>query len=920
MSTLLPFIVTGIVTGSVYALTGVGLVLTYKTSGIFNFAQGALCTLAAYLFYTLYVTHGVPWPVALFLVVGVVGTTVGVLFAGVGRELSRAGAIWQIAAMVGILVSLQALFTIIYGVEPYVFPHFLPVSQFVVGGVHITVEQVIIFAISLFATGILYASFRLTRVGVAMRAVVEAPELLSLARTSPNRVRRLAWIIGCSFAMLSGLLIAPSLQLDPTTLTLLVFQALGAAAIGSFSSIPMTWVGGIILGVITSVLTKYVPSGSVLAGLPEAVPFVILIVVLVLRRSALRGKELVTLVRPIEWTTPGRVQLALAAAVIAFLVFIPTLVGYRVDSYTLMLTTALLFMSFGLLVRVAGQVSLCQVGFAAVGAVAFSKLAVSAGLPWLPALLVGSLVAVPMGVLLAIVAARVSGGLYLALVSLGFGLVLADMFYNTTWMFGNNSYAVLTVPRPSLSFLSVASDKGFYYVVLLITVLVAVALVVLTRTRLGRLLRGVAESPIGMRSVGFGIDKSLVLVFAISAFVAALSGALQSMVYGQATAANFPPFMSFTFFAVALISVGGEPWYALLPAAGFIILPLYVTSANTLNYLDLTFGVGAVMLALAKQPKVAFIESIHRFFDRFARPPVYARLDSSGSSSLDVAAATLTAGGHDPGLMAGDSASPVHGDLAIRDLRVRFGGLVAVQNTSLTARAGKITGLIGPNGAGKTTTINACSGVVGYEAGQVVLGDRDLTGLGTAHRARLGLGRTFQLIELADALTVWENVVIGREGEMAGGNVARHVISGRGDAKRTREAASRAIVRCGLEAVAGVQVGSLSSSQRRFVEIARCLAGSFSMLLLDEPSSGLDVAATERLGVILRTIVSEDGIGILLVEHDMSLVMSVCDYIYVTDFGTVIYEGEPSAVQKSEVVRAAYLGGEVPAAVDGVGR
>jgi ABC-type branched-subunit amino acid transport system ATPase component len=120
---------------------------------------------------------------------------------------------------------------------------------------------------------------------------------------------------------------------------------------------------------------------------------------------------------------------------------------------------------------------------------------------------------------------------------------------------------------------------------------------------------------------------------------------------------------------------------------------------------------------------------------------------------------------------------------------------------------------------------------------------------------------------------------------------------------------SQAISRCGLSDVAGVQVGSLSSSERRFVEIARCLAGSFRMLLLDEPSSGLDRGPTERLGRLMRAVVTEDDVGILLVEHDMSLVMSVCDYIYVMEFGNIIFEGEPAQVQNSEVVRTAYLGG-----------
>ena len=165
-------------------------------------------------------------------------------------------------------------------------------------------------------------------------------------------------------------------------------------------------------------------------------------------------------------------------------------------------------------------------------------------------------------------------------------------------------------------------------------------------------------------------------------------------------------------------------------------------------------------------------------------------------------------------------------------------------------------------------------------------------------------------MELCESLSVWDNVALGREGGLAGASIVRQIVPTAGDRITLADATARALDRTGLTGLADVQVGSLSSSERRFVEIARCLAGPFSFLLLDEPSSGLDAPATERLGGVIRALVDEDNVGVLLVEHDMSLAMSICDEIYVMDFGGPIFFGTPHEVQESSVVRAAYLGSE----------
>lgn len=249
--------------------------------------------------------------------------------------------------------------------------------------------------------------------------------------------------------------------------------------------------------------------------------------------------------------------------------------------------------------------------------------------------------------------------------------------------------------------------------------------------------------------------------------------------------------------------------------------------------------------------------------------------------------------------------------LEVSGLTVRFGGNVAVDNLSFEAPVGRITGLIGPNGAGKTTTFNACSGLLKPTTGRVSVFDHDVTRSPAATRARLGVGRTFQRMALFDSMTVKQNVALGREARIAGGNPVRQILSTRGERRSIAEAANEAIDTCDLAHLADVPVRDLSTGQRRLVDLARVLAGGFRLLLLDEPSSGLDTAETLKFAQILNSIVANGERGILLVEHDMGLVMDVCSYLYVLDFGVLIFDGTPEETRSSDRVRSAYLGQEV---------
>jgi ABC-type branched-subunit amino acid transport system ATPase component/branched-subunit amino acid ABC-type transport system permease component len=888
--TVLPLIVAGLTTGSVYALAGVGLVLTYKTSGVFNFGHGALATVAAYLFYALHTQHGVPWPIAAFLCVFVAGPVLGLLMELMARALTGASLATRVVSTVGVLLIVQAVAVLIFGtvITRVVKPYF-PTKAFDVGGAIITEDRIIVLLIGAAATAALYAFFRLTRMGVAMRAVVDDDALVDMSGTSPTTVRRWAWVIGATFASASGVLLAPFIALDSITLTFLVVAAFGAAALGGFSSLPITYLGGLVIGVGASLATRYFTSG-LLSGLAASLPFLVLFVVLLVapRRKLVERTPVVPRGHS-DWTAPWQIHSAFGLPLVVVLLLVPNFAGIHLADFSQFLALTVLFLSLGLLVRTSGQVSLCHISFMAVGVCAFSHLHVDHHWPWFIALLAAGGVAVPVGALLAIPAIRLSG-LYLALATFGFGILMQYMFYSEGYMFGPDATG-LSVPKPNISWLGLTdSDKSYYYLCLAVAVVVTGALLAINRSRLGRLSRALADSPRGLATSGTSTHVTRVFVFCLSAFLAAIAGVLAAGAIGQVGGELYQPINSLLYFAVVVISVGGAPWYAIGAALGITLIPSYWANAEATNWLQLVFGVVAVLYAVTPSQRRGVPEPVARAIDRLVRRrpknTVHAATSPTPSSAVR----------QEPGM------------LRAEDIRVTFGGLVAVDGVSLEAPTGRITGLIGPNGAGKTTLFNACSGLNSPSRGRVLLDGAVVSRLSPARRARRGLGRTFQQMELFDNLTVWENVALGAEASNAGANPLRHLASSRATKRFVSQRAAAAIEQCDLGALIDRTVGTLSTGQRRLVELARCLAGPFRVLLLDEPSSGLDRIETARFGEVLQRAVADRGVGILLVEHDMALVTDVCEYMYVLDFGRLIFQGTSAEVMSAPIVQAAYLG------------
>ncbi|HEY2832767.1 MAG TPA: ABC transporter permease [Sporichthyaceae bacterium] len=617
MSSYIPFVIFGIITGSIYGLTAMGLVLTYKTSGVFNIAHGAVCAGAAYVFYGLRQRQGIPWGWTFLIVVFVMAPLAGLILERLAVVLAPVSTAYRIVGTVGLLVAIRAILGLGFGDTGLVFDPFLSQKQaFTVSGASVTVDDLVTFGVGTVAAVALFLFFRFSRLGTAMRGVVDDPQLLSMSGTAPTRVRRASWVIGSCFAAVSGILFAQTQsQLDINVLSLLVVQAFGAAVIARFTNLPMSFVGGLAVGVLQAVTSKATGHTHQLQGIHLAVPFLVLFIgLLVIPRRKLVEVGRVVRARPRPAPLLDVRGRAVAFVVLlAVLIALPHLVGSKLPGYNVAMTQVLLFASLHLLVRTSGQISLCHFGFAAVGAAGFGHAA-NNGAPWVLAVLIGGLWCLPLGLIVSVPAIRLSG-LYLALATLGFGIVLAQFAYSKDYMFGGGQ---LLTRRPG----GFESDKRYYYL-LLAFALVAVGIVLLVeRTRLGRLLRAMADSPTALTTLGTAVNVSRVLVFTLSGFIAGVSGGLYASLFGGVTQDAFNYVQSLVALAVLAIAGTRTITAAFLAPGLLYVVPLYFTGSRADQVLQLGFGAGAILAAAASQGAltVALARGAHRHSGRATGP------------------------------------------------------------------------------------------------------------------------------------------------------------------------------------------------------------------------------------------------------------------------------------------------------------
>ena len=597
--------VIGLTTGGVYALASLGLVLTYRTSGVFNFAHGAVGMFATYVFYSL--RQHLPTALAVLLATVVVAPLIGALIDVLMRHLEGGGATAAIVASLGLLVGLQGLAVILYGAESRRVEPFFPTGTYRIFDLNVGIDQTLVVGIALVAGLALMWFFRRTHLGLQTRAVVDNRTLAGLTGTRPASVTRFSWMLGASFAAISGILFAPFIGLDSLLLTLLVVEGFGAAAIGRLRSFPLTAAAAFGLGVLQSVATKIVAEVGItsLNGLPSAVPFLMLFGVLILSRRGSFIEPSTTrfftrtgrpgMARP---QFPARLIIGFVAVVV---VIAPFLSGSRLLTLTSTTAFVLLFASLSLLVGLSRQLSLAHAVFVVFGATTLSHLQ-SAGVPYVLALLLAALIVTPIGAALAIPAIRLST-LYLGLATLGFGILAQDLIFPTGAVFGVDG--LVSIHRPAL----LSGDLTFCYFTLAVVVAGVVAVECVRVTRLGRILIALADSPTAVGSLGVNPVVSRVITFCLSAFLAALSGGLLGTIVQSVSPTSFHFFQSLLWVTV-LVAAGAQTFGGVLLAAVFFVsVPAVFTAPLVSEWQPVAFGVGAILLAQTDNGLVGWARS-----------------------------------------------------------------------------------------------------------------------------------------------------------------------------------------------------------------------------------------------------------------------------------------------------------------------
>jgi sulfate-transporting ATPase len=891
----------GLGAGGVYAALALALVITYRASGVVNFATGAMALYTAYTYAglrkgeLLVPIPGLPktidigqelgfWPAVAIsmLVAALLGALLYVL---VFRPLRDAPPLAKAVASLGVLVVIQGVLAIRQGTVAVSVAPIFPAERWELGSVVILSDRFWLAVTVVILALVLAAGYRYTRFGLLTRATAESQTGAYVSGVSPDRIALVNWMISAMVAGIAGILIAPVSPLTPVTYTLFVVPALAAAVVGRFQYLLPIVAAGLAIGMLQSEALSLVSDVSWMpqTGSAELVPLIVILVALVAvgggipARGGLVRQKLGRAPRPRSLLGPALVGAAIGAA--ALVATDGTWRSAVIGTFI----AAVIGLSLVVVTGYAGQVSLAQLALAGTAAFSLSTLTEDWGVPFPLAPLLAALVSTVIGVAVGLPALR-TRGLTLGIVTLALAYAIEAVWFRNSEIVPSSG---ARVTPPSMFGIDLGIGAGaefprieFGLVCLVTLVLVALGVAILRRSTLGSAMLAVRANERSAAAAGVNVVRVKVVSFALASFIAGLGGSLLAYRRGVVTFDSFTAIgglaLLSTAYLAGITSVWGGINAGILASSGitFIALDRWVDLGEWFQVIS---GVLLIVTLITNPEGIAAMG--HEIADRWARRRAAGRAADTGAERPSVAAVEPTA------------VASTGTALRIDHLTVRYGGVVAVNDVSLRVEPGTIVGLIGPNGAGKTSVIDAVTGFA-PATGTVELAGRRINGLAPHTRVRAGLARTFQSLELYDDLSVEENVSVAARGR-------RHA--------DRRAGVERALAGVGIRALRDRPAGELSQGERQLVSIARACVADPDVLLLDEPAAGLDGDESALLGDRLRAICAS-GTTLLLVDHDVNLVLNVCDHVYVLDFGAVIAEGPPAAIRADRAVAAAYLG------------
>ena len=900
------FLMLGLGNGAVFAALALALVVTYRSSGVLNFATGAIALFGAYEYaylrkgVVLFIVPGLPrryhfgtsmaFVPALVITLAICALLGILLYGLVFRPMRSAVPVAKAVGSLGVMVLLTALVAQSAGSEAVVVDHIFPQHAYVLGKVRINGDR-LWFAVTIVAIALALAGlYRFTRFGLATRAASETETGALVSGLRPQRTALVNWALSAMVCGIAGVLIAPLAPLVPGTYTLFIVPALAAAVLGRFSAMTPAVIGGIAIGMLQSEATfiHSTFSWTLKSGNGELIPLALVLIVLLVRSKPLPARGTLLLKSLGRSPRPRNLWLPTVVFVPAAFVLLLATKGTNRGAVIISMIMAVIALSLVVVTGYAGQISLAQLTLAGVGGFLLSRFGYNMGIPFPIAPLLAAAGATVIGVVIGLPALRIRG-LFVGVVTFTLAVGLeAAWFRNTDLNGGGQSGANIKPARLFGVDFSVGSGHAyprlaFGLLVLVVLTLVALAIALLRGSRLGAAMLAVRTNERSAAAVGISVVNVKMIAFAIGAFVAGLGGSLLAYQQQAITYESYSALAGLGVLATAYLagitSIHGGLLAGFL-AEGGLMYVIIDRNFKVGQWYGIISGLGVIITVL-RNPE-GIVGPTHAFLERRR----LAKLNVGAPAEVEHVARVADDGER--------VAHPI-GDvvLEVNGLTVRYGGVVAVNEIDMAVREGQIVGLIGPNGAGKTTSIDAMSGFAPC-TGRVSLRGVELNGLPPHKRVAAGLGRTFQGIDLYEDLTVAENIGIGQ-----------HVA---GDKGAVAEAElDRIITLLDLQRVRERSVAELSQGERQLVSIARALACRPTVLLLDEPAAGLDSAETLWLADRLHDI-RASGVTILLVDHDMRLVLGLCDEIHVLDFGRTIASGTSLQIRRDPAVAAAYLG------------